>query len=63
MWHFDSMHGPVAVAMAQVAGIAARLPVDRLEGSFLLPTVTAGFGDRPFGYFLRPFHVFTEIYP
>ena len=30
---------------------------------FRLHTVTAGFGDRPFGYFLRPFHVFTEIYP
>ena len=41
MWHFDSMHGPVAVAMAQVAGIAARLPVDRLEGSFLLPLALA----------------------
>ena len=35
------MHGPVAVAMAQVAGIAARLPVDRLEGSFLLPLALA----------------------
>ena len=30
---------------------------------FRLHTVTTGFGDRPFGYFLRPFHVFTEIYP
>jgi hypothetical protein len=24
---------------------------------------TTGFGDRPFGYFLRPFHILIEIYP
>ena len=30
---------------------------------FRLHTVTTGSGDRPFGCFLRPFHLLIEIYP
>ena len=30
---------------------------------FRLHAVTAGFGDRLFGYFFRLFYVLTEIYP
>ena len=30
---------------------------------FRLHAVTTGSGDRPFGCFLRPFHLLIEIYP
>ena len=38
-------------------------PKNLLTPIFRLHAVTAGSGDRDFGYFLRDFHVLIEIYP